>query len=158
MGNWLLATLWLKRNNALKYRQADSSDLVEVRFLLESYELPASDCKEHIGNFVVAENNNAIIGVGGFENCGNIGLLRSFAVRHSDKGHGTAEKIFSMVKAKAINSSISQFYLLTTTASKYFARFGFSICYRDDVPKSIKATKQFDELCPSTAVVMVLNL
>lgn len=142
----------------MRYRQAHSSDLVEVRELLESYELPAGDCKDHIDNFVVAENNNAIVGVGGFEHCGNLGLLRSFAVRHCDKGHGTAEQIFHLVKAKAIDSGVSQFYLLTTTASKYFARLGFSTCHRDDVPNPIKATKQFDELCPSTAAVMVLNL
>jgi len=142
----------------LKYRQAKSSDLVKICELLEIYDLPASDCKEHVSNFIVAEYNNKIIGVGGYEDCGDLGLLRSFAVRDSDKGHGIAERIFGLVKAKATVSGINQFYLLTETANKYFERLGFSPCNRDDAPSSITATKQFSELCPSTAEVMVLNL
>lgn len=142
----------------MKYKQAHSSDLTKIIELLETYDLPTSDCKDHISNFIIAENNNTIVGVGGFENRGNLGLLRSFAVRQSDKNQGIAEQIFSLVKAKAKDSGINQFYLLTTTASKYFKRLGFTICNRDDVPSSIKATKQFSDLCPSSAVVMVLDL
>ncbi len=145
-------------NKTLEYRQALIADLIEIQRLLESYDLPANDCTEHLSNFIVAESNHAIVGVGGFENCDSLGLLRSFAVNSSHKGQGIAEEIFYLVKAKAINSDIKQFYLLTTTASKYFERFGFTICSRNDIPNPIKATKQFNELCPSTAVTMVLNL
>lgn len=140
------------------YRDANLSDVKDIGILLESYELPASDFQNHIDNFVVAERNGAIVGVGGFEMCENFGLLRSFAVVPGEKGRGIADQIFNLVKAKAIDSGINQFYLLTTTAEKYFNRFGFTICSRDNVPSSIKATKQFSELCPCSAVVMVLNL
>lgn len=148
----------LHKGKILKYRQSDSSDLIKILELLETYELPSSDCKDHINNFVVAYDNRKIVGVGGFENCGSLGLLRSFAVRPSDKNQGIAEQIFNLVKAKALGSGINQFYLLTTTASQYFKRLGFTTCNRDDVPNAIKATKQFDGLCPSSAVVMVLDL
>ncbi len=126
--------------------------------LLDSYDLPASDFQDHIENFVVAERNGTIIGVGGFESCENLGLLRSFAVSDSEIGRGIAGQIFSLVKAKAMDFGISRFYLLTTTAVNYFERFGFAVCGRDDVPDPIKETKQFSELCPCSAVVMVLDL
>jgi amino-acid N-acetyltransferase len=142
----------------LKYRAAQPSDLTEIQGLLESYDLPASDCREHLSNFIVAEENSGVIGVGGFQACGQSGLLRSFAVDHAYKSQGIAEEIFDLVKSIAIDGDIDQFYLLTTTASGYFERFGFSVCDRNSVPDSVKATKQFCELCPSTAVVMVLNL
>ena len=141
----------------MKYKQAYSSDLTKIIELLETYDLPTSDCKDHISNFIVAENKNTIVGVGGFEICGNLGLVRSFAVRQSDKNQGVAEQIFNLLKAKAKESGINQFYLLTTTASKYFKGLGFTNCNRDDVPNSIKATKQFNGLCPSSAVVMVFD-
>ncbi len=142
----------------MKYRQAHLSDVTDIQSLLDGYGLPASDIQNHISNFVVTEMDNTIIGVGGFESCESLGLLRSFAVSPGEKGNGIAGHIFGLVKTKAIDSGICRFYLLTTTASKYFERFGFSVCNRDDVPNSIKATKQFSELCPCTAVVMVLDL
>lgn len=142
----------------MKYRQAHASDLDEIQELLESYDLPATDCHENISNFFVAESGNTIICVGGFESCGSLALLRSFAVKQTHKSQGIAEEIFNLVKTKAINSGIKQFYLLTTTANKYFERLGFSACNRDEAPKSIKATKQFNELCPAAATVMVLDL
>jgi N-acetylglutamate synthase-like GNAT family acetyltransferase len=142
----------------VKYRQALPDDLESIQKLLELYELPTSDCKEHIGNFIVAFNEQGVVGVGGYENCGNIGLLRSIAVAQTDLGKGIANRIFSLLREKAIESGIETFYLLTSTASMYFEKLGFTVCNRENVPKSIRLTKQFNELCPSSATVMVLNL
>lgn len=146
------------RIDGLIYRDACLSDTKEIKTLLESYDLPSIDVESHIDNFVVAESNGKIIGIGGFERCGEFGLLRSFAVSPSEKGRGIADHIFSLVKAKALGCGIRQFYLLTTTADKYFDRLGFDVCDRDAVPDQIKATKQFSELCPCSAAVMVSNI
>lgn len=142
----------------MRYRQAYPADLKEIQELLESYELPSGDCSEHLSNFVIAENGNGVVGVGGFETCGRFGLLRSFAVKNGFKGQSVASEIFSLAKARAIDLGIHRFYLLTTTARGFFERFGFSMCDREDVPGIVKKTKQFDELCPTTATVMVLSL
>lgn len=140
------------------YRGACLSDTKKIKELLESYDLPSIDVEDHIVNFVVAESNGKIFGVGGFEQCGDFGLLRSFAVSPDQKGRGISDHIFKLVKAKAVECNIGQFYLLTTTADKYFDRLGFVVCDRNAVPDQIKATKQFSELCPCSAVVMVSNL
>jgi amino-acid N-acetyltransferase len=150
--------LWPNRIDRLIYRDACLYDLKEIKGLLESYDLPSIDVEEHVANFVVAESNGKIIGVGGFERCEDFGLLRSFAVTSGQKGRGIADHLFSLVKAKAVECGIGQFYLLTTTADKYFDRHGFVVCNRDTVPDQIKATRQFSELCPCSAVVMVSNL
>lgn len=142
----------------MKIRQASLADLATIEKLLEANNLPASDCAPHIDNFMIAERDSTIIGVGGFERCGELALLRSFAVRADDKNKGIAEKLFHSVRDNAVDAGIQQFYLLTTTASDYFMRFGFSVCHRRDVPKDIQETAQFTELCPSTATVMVLDL
>lgn len=142
----------------MKYRQASLADLREIEKLLEVSNLPPSDCAPHIDNFIVAELDGTIIGAGGFERCGELALLRSFAVRADHKNNRIAEKIFQLVKDRATDSGIQQFYLLTTTASHYFKRLGFSVCSRRDLPVQIKQTKQFEELCPSGATAMVLDL
>ncbi|MGB1239975.1 MAG: arsenic resistance N-acetyltransferase ArsN2 [Pseudomonadales bacterium] len=140
------------------FRDADPTDLTAIQRLLENHQLPASDCGAHLSHFVVAEDDNAIVAVGGFEHCGSAALIRSFAVANSHRGLGLAEQLFERVKAKALKGDIHQFYLLTTTASHYFERLGFAICDRADMPDSIKGTKQFSALCPASATAMCLKL
>lgn len=142
----------------MKYRKAEPRDLGEIQDLLNSYQLPASDCKTHLDNFVIAEDGDVIVGVGGFERYGQYGLLRSFAVKNSSMRQGIAAEIFSLVSARAIDLGVHRFYLLTTTASGYFERLGFSVCERERVPSAIKGTKQFNEFCPKTAKVMIFRL
>jgi amino-acid N-acetyltransferase len=142
----------------LEYRQAIESDFRAIHDLLECHDLPANDCKEHLKNFVVAVEDDKIVGVGGFEHCENSGLLRSFAIHQAYEGLGIAKRIFEKLKANAKSLKIEKFYLLTTTASEYFKRFGFSECPRGKAPTSIVDTKQFRELCPDSASMMVISL
>ena len=43
---------------------------------------------------------------------------------------------------------------LTTTAERFFPRFGFERITRDDVPASVQASIEFREACPASATVM----
>ena len=49
---------------------------------------------------------------------------------------------------------MSAIYLLTTTAERFFPRFGFEVVTREDVPDSVKASVEFQGACPATAVIM----
>jgi len=142
----------------MEYEQATHSDLDAIKDLLKSYGLPTGDFKHHLINFIVAKQSNEIIGVGGYEACKEYALLRSFAVKTSHKNLGVAEEIFNLVKEQAINSGVKGFYLLTDTAIKYFERFEFCECSRDNAPESIRKTKQFSGLCPDTATMMYKTL
>ena len=46
-------------------------------------------------------------------------------------------------------------YLLTTTAARYFPRFGFVETGRDAVPADVAATDEFRSACPASALAMV---
>ena len=142
----------------MKYEQATHFDLDAIKDLLESYGLPANDIKGHLENFIVAKESNDLIGVGGWEVCKDVALLRSFSVKASHKGLGVAEKIFKLVEEQAVNSGVRGFYLLTDTAANYFERFDFYERSREDAPESIRNTKQFSELCSNTATMMYKNL
>ena len=74
------------------------------------------------------------------------------------RGLGIAEALFDRVKNQAIEEGKKHLFLLTTTASEYFARLGFQIIDRSEVPDEVKYTAQFSSICPTSAVVMVLSL
>jgi amino-acid N-acetyltransferase len=44
-------------------------------------------------------------------------------------------------------------YLLTTTAERYFPKFGFERIARDDVPATVRTSVEFTSACPSSAAV-----
>ncbi len=138
----------------IEYRQAKQTDQNEIESLLNFYELPASDCAPHLDNFIVALESGELVGVGGYESCGDFGLLRSFAVSADHKGNGVAESIFNIVYEHAAKQGKTTLYLLTTTAVGYFKKMGFVECPRSECPDPIKSTKQFTELCPGSATTM----
>ena len=45
-------------------------------------------------------------------------------------------------------------YLLTTTAERYFPKFGFEPVARADVPATVQTSIEFTSACPSSATVM----
>jgi amino-acid N-acetyltransferase len=45
-------------------------------------------------------------------------------------------------------------FLLTTTAEKFFPKFGFEAITRADVPASVQTSVEFRSACPASAVVM----
>lgn len=142
----------------MKYEQTIESDFDAIKSLLDSYELPSSDIKEHFGNFFVAKEANVLVGVGGYETCEEYAFLRSFAVNESYRGLGIAESILKLVEGKAASSGVRSLYLLTETASKYFEKFGFSTCSRNSAPEVIQGTRQSSGLCPDTATMMHKDL
>ena len=138
----------------MEYRQATDADLAGIETLLKDNDLPFSDCGEHIDNFILKEEKNEIIGIGCIEIYGSHGLIRSFVVAREHRGNGIAKDILHIIKDKVFDSGVTGLYLLTETANEYFNKLGFKAVERSEVPESIKKTKQFNELCPSSAVVM----
>jgi len=138
----------------MQYRQATKADLTEIEELLKDNNLPFSDCSEHIDNFILKEEKNKIIGIGCIEIYGRNGLIRSMVVAKNYRRSGVAKEILRTLKEKAFDSGVTDIYLLTETAIEYFKTVGFKALDRDDAPDSIKNTKQFNAICPSSAVVM----
>jgi len=142
----------------MKIRQATDADLVRIKGLLKDNNLPFSDCGEHIDNFILKEDKNNIIGIGGIEVYGCNGLIRSIVVSKNQRGKGVAKDIFKTIKEKSFDLGVTGLYLLTEDANEYFDKLGFRAVERTEAPESIMNTKQFKELCPSSAVVMYLEI
>jgi amino-acid N-acetyltransferase len=134
-------------------------DFESVISLLKSCDLPIQDITpEKLSSFFSYHDATKIIGVIGLELYENIGLLRSLAVLPDHRNFGIANKLLITIEKYAISKHIKTVYLLTTTASDYFIKHGFSKISRDSVPEQIKRTSEFDGVCPKTATLMYKHL
>lgn len=138
----------------MKFRQAKDRDLDAVQSLLSASHLPLDGVKENLSGFVVAEDRGEIAGAIGLEKFGSVALLRSAVVSSEHRGSGVGRKLVEQILERAAKDGIEELFLLTTTAEKYFPRFGFASTTRADVPPPVKASAEFQGACPDTAVVM----
>lgn len=126
--------------------------------LLKEANLLTEDLPDGLRNFLLAKQDGVLVGVAGLELFGFVGLLRSVAVIPTHKGKGIAGQLVAQLLAGADERGLREVYLITTTADRYFDRYGFAPVNREQVPEAIQQTRQFSGLCPSSAVVMERNL
>jgi len=135
-------------------RRATRSDQRRVEQLLSSLHLPTAGVADWIDRFWVADHAGSPVGVAGVEQYGNAALLRSVAVDPSWRDTGIGRTLVETELATARAEGADSVYLLTTTAERYFPRFGFERITRDEVPDSLRESVEFREACPASAVVM----
>ena len=142
----------------MKIRKARTSDLPAVEELLVASKLPVDGVRDHFSDFIVAEDGNGIEGAVGLEKHDSVALLRSAVVAPQLRGTGLGRKLVEQVLERAEEAGIDELYLLTTTAEKYFPRFGFKPTTRAAVPEELKSSAEFRGACPDTAIVMKRRL
>jgi amino-acid N-acetyltransferase len=142
----------------VRIRRGTAQDETHLRALLEEAQLPFEDVREHVGNFIVAEHNNAIVGTVGLQIYDEIALLRSLVVVSSYRNKGVGRILYDRIVAYARLKGVKKFYLLTTTAEMIFRRLGFVDIDRNTLPDVIRMTDEFQKLCPETAVCMVKDI
>ena len=140
-------------------RAATPGDLGAVEAALRDSELPLEGLRDQFGDgYAVAEADGAIIGVEGIEVHGGDGLLRSAAVVADWQGRGVGDALTRDRIEWARRRGLRSLYLLTTTAGDYFPRFGFVPVDRDTAPDAVRASREFADACPATALFMTLPL
>ena len=135
-------------------RPATSDDYEAVAGLLRAAQLPLDGVPRMLTDFYVAETRGRVLGAIGLEVYGSDGLLRSVVVEAAARSAGIGVALVDYVLGQARLRALRAVYLLTTTAERYFPRFGFSAIARDDVPHHVSASVEFREACPASAVVM----
>ena len=138
----------------VRIRSATKSDLAAVEDLLKASDLPIDGVRDNFSGFVVADDDGAITGAIGLEKYGSVALLRSAVVSPDHRGSGVGRKLVEQLLERAEQAGVDELYLLTTTAEKYFPRFGFTRTRRAAVPDAVKVSAEFRGACPDTAVVM----
>jgi N-acetylglutamate synthase-like GNAT family acetyltransferase len=137
-------------------RAAHAGDEPRINALLTAAQLPLDGVHGALRDFVVAEENARIVGVAGFERCGDGGraLLRSVAVDAALQRSGIGNTLVARVIDEAAAAGITNLYLLTTTAADYFKARGFQPIDRESAPAEIRATAEFTTACPASAELM----
>ena len=139
--------------------RARAGDLGEVLELLDESALPRAGVEDHFGGFLVARDGEGrLMGCIGMEKYDDVGLLRSLAVREAERRTGVGRCLVERLLEAATASGIRSMFLLTTTAQRYFPRFGFESIGRDEADPRLGASQELRGACPESAILMRLWL
>jgi len=139
-------------------RKATENEYRAIIHLLASNQLPTADIYEKSITLFVGLIDEKIVATIGIEQYDTVALLRSLCVKEGFKNQKLGEKMLSYLLSFCASEKIETLYLLTTTAEHYFVRHGFEKITRDETPKSIQNTREFQSICPASAVVMAYNV
>jgi len=132
-------------------------NLGEVTPLLAACGLPTGDLRND-GVFLVARDKGEVCGVAGLEPLGASALLRSVAVDPKWRRKGVARALCDAIEREARKHGARRLFLLTTDADRYFGALGFKKTEREALPAEVRATTQFTDTCPQTAIAMSRDL
>ena len=133
---------------------ATRGDLPAVRALLERHHLPVDGVDELADTMIVARDDARIVGVAALELYPDGALLRSVAVDPAAQGQRLGHRLTESALQLAAARGIRSIFLLTTTAERFFPKFGFEQIARADVPATVQTSIEFRSACPASAVVM----
>jgi len=133
---------------------ATPRDLPDVHELLTRHRLPLDGVDDHVQTMLVARENSQIVGSAALEIYAEGALLRSVAVDARQQGRHVGHQLTEAALQLAREHGAHAVFLLTTTAERFFPRFGFEQIAREDVPPSVQASVEFTSACPASAIVM----
>ena len=136
----------------LELKPARPAQFDAIAGLLSAAELPVEDLNvAMLDAFVVATEGEVCVGVVGLDINESNALLRSLAVEQQHRSRGLGARLVDAIETEAQARGVTALYLLTTTATTFFERVGYTAHDRATVPPSIAATTEFSSLCPDTA-------
>ena len=98
---------------------------------------PVAELNENIRDFVVAEENDWVIGCGALHLYGtHLAEIRSIAVAPEAKGRGAGRALVDALMDEAKRQSVSCVCLFTRTPG-FFAHLGFEVARRQELPDKI---------------------
>jgi amino-acid N-acetyltransferase len=133
---------------------ATAPDLPAVHALLARHQLPLDGVDAHLDTMIVAREGSALAGVAAVELYRDGSLLRSLAVDPAFQGQRLGHRLTEAALQLARTPGAETVFLLTTTAERFFPRFGFEQIQRDEVPASVQSSVEFRSACPASAIVM----
>src|SRR5205085_1657026 len=133
---------------------ASAEELIEIRSLLESSGLPASDLASARPEFVTIRERGRVVAAGALQRFGSTALLRSVTVAEDRRGSGLGRAIVLELERLAREARIERLILLTETAAGFFARHGYQVIERSVAPADVQGSEEFRSLCPASATCM----
>jgi amino-acid N-acetyltransferase len=142
----------------ITFRAAVAGDWAQISQLLRDNDLPLDGAEMHLNGFILAYQGQTLAGCAALERYDRAALLRSVVTRKAFRGLGLGQELVRHVLDMARSEGIRDVVLLTTTADKFFPRFGFSAVRRETAPDAVKESAEFQGACPDSAITMQLKL
>jgi UDP-N-acetylmuramate: L-alanyl-gamma-D-glutamyl-meso-diaminopimelate ligase len=141
-------------------RPAQREDMAAVREMLAQVGLESELARdEHTPSFFVLRNEKGVVGAVALEVLADDAILRSLAVDPEYRGAGYGWMLADMAVAQARWRGVRRIYLLTETASDFFAaKFGFRVVDRSTLSKQVAGSETFSRLTGASLVAMRLDL
>jgi len=134
-------------------RRAEPQDLPAVLALLGNAGLPTEGVAENFQTFFVLDDGDRIVACAGIELHEYAALIRSLAVAADRRGTGSGSAVLDHVLHE-VRDCAAGVFALTTTAEAFLARFGFESVPRALVPQALFESRELQDACPASAVVM----
>jgi len=138
--------------------KAQPDDLTAVLALLAEASLPREGVAEHFAHFLVARAGSEVVGSVGMEPYGSSALLRSLVVAEEYRKRGLGRALAERLLREAGARGVKRVFLLTETASDFFAALGFRRIGRDQADPAVQGSVEFGPVCCQSAVCMRLDL
>jgi GNAT superfamily N-acetyltransferase len=135
----------------LRHVQSNTPLFATLVATLAQADLPVDDLEDDGAAYFALPDSD---GFGGLVPYGQHGLLRSFVVAPAQRGSGLGALLLTRMVDRARFAGITDLWLLTTSAERFFGRHGFESVGRSMAPPCIAATRQFTGLCPASANFM----
>jgi amino-acid N-acetyltransferase len=136
-------------------RHALPADRPAVEALLREAGLPLDGLDDAWATaFLVAESDGQVVGAIGLEQHGEHLLMRSAVVQAAARGEGLGHRLVEHLLVEAQRRDARDVWLLTTTAERWFPRFGFARSMREEVPWPLQSSRELRGACPDSAIVM----
>ncbi|HEX3759093.1 MAG TPA: GNAT family N-acetyltransferase [Kofleriaceae bacterium] len=140
-------------------RPAHREDMPAVRAMLAATELeePARDDQQ--GSFFVLRNEDGVVSCVALEVLGDDAILRALVVDPRFRGAGYGWMLADTAVNQARWRGVRRIYLLTETASDFFAaKFGFRVVDRSTLGKQVAASEVFTRPAAAHQIAMRLDL
>jgi UDP-N-acetylmuramate: L-alanyl-gamma-D-glutamyl-meso-diaminopimelate ligase len=141
-------------------RPARRADMTAARALLATVGLadePARD--DEFPSFYVLHNERGLVGTVALEVLGDDAILRALSVDAEARGAGYGWMLADTAVAQARWRGVRRIYLLTESASDFFAaKFGFRVVDRSTLSKLVAASETFTATRAPGQVAMRLDL
>jgi UDP-N-acetylmuramate: L-alanyl-gamma-D-glutamyl-meso-diaminopimelate ligase len=141
-------------------RPAKRTDMPAVRQVLEEVGLAAEPARDDaFPSFFVLSNERGVVGCVALDVLGDDAILRALAVHPDARGTGYGWMLADMAVSQARWRGVRRIYLVTQTASDFFAsKFGFRIVDRSTLSKQVAASETFTADRGAGLVAMRLDL
>lgn len=121
--------------------------------------LPTDDLAQSGRRYFRFTEAGRLIGYIGWEELdGRSVLLRSLLIMPAERRHGWGACLTDWALRRLAELGFTDVWVLTTSAERLALRQGFERAARETAPDTVRATRQFAGLCPSSAIVLHRSL